>query len=103
MPAKLNGEKKLRREISLRILEGPIIVTLTADGLSFAAKGSRTPLYLSWTDAVLHSKLPESVPAKFYDRPLQFLTQQIQKSQRRKARTSPELTRALGYLLKRPA
>jgi hypothetical protein len=73
MSIKLEPGKKIVREIVLRVANIPIIVTITSEGITIAAKRSRKPLTIEWGRIVDNSMLPDNISAKFYGQPLIFL------------------------------
>ena len=80
MASKLSPDKSLVREIHPRCLPAPVNVTITIEGIVIAPKRSRKPLTISWMDIIQHSQTPENIPAKFFQRPLEFLVAELRKA-----------------------
>ncbi len=68
--------KPVRRELEISDLNGvsgDVVVTLTAHGLSFRAKGKQRELTLNWKEMNKLLVLPMKAPARFSGNPLGWL------------------------------
>ena len=72
MASKLAPGKTIKREIQLRILRDPIVVTLSTEGITIAAKRHKG-INLTWGELIDAAKTPPNVPAKFYGEGFQYL------------------------------
>ena len=79
MASKLSSDKSLVREIHPRCLSAPVNITITTEGIVIAPKRSRKPLTISWMDIIQHAQTPENIPAKFFQRPFEFLVAELHK------------------------
>jgi hypothetical protein len=72
MAAKLALGKSIKREIQLRILPKPVVVELSCEGITVAAKRHK-PVNITWGEIIERSCTPPNVPAKFYKQGLKYL------------------------------
>jgi hypothetical protein len=73
MSTKLVGDQKLRREITIFGIDAPVVVNLSAEGLTFKVKGSKIGVSAPWTAVVNVCNTPDNSPGKLHDRPIAFL------------------------------
>ena len=73
MSAKLNPEQRLKRELRVYGVEGPVIITLTENEVFFKVKGAKTGVCATWSTVVAACDTPDNVPSKLHDKPLEFL------------------------------
>ena len=72
MAAKLASDKHVSRELQLRILDKPVVVTMSVEGITVAAKRHKG-VNITWGEIIDHASTPHNVPAKFYSRGLAYL------------------------------
>jgi hypothetical protein len=93
MPPQIQG-KKLRRSIAIYGIEGLVIATITAEGITFKVQGGKLGICITWDEVVRASTVPAQSPERLQGDPyvfLQWQTQQIRK--RRSKRLLRELQR----------
>jgi hypothetical protein len=76
---KLQGDQKLKRELTIPGISAQVIVTLSAEGLTFKAKGMKLGVHTPWVSAIGAGKTSLSAPHRFFERPLLYLMQQDSK------------------------
>ena len=72
MAAKLAFDKSISREMQLRILTEPVVVTMNNDGITVAAKRHKG-VTITWGELLDHCRTPDNVPAKFHQQAFQYL------------------------------
>ena len=78
MAAKLAADKSIKREIQLRIFPKPVIVTVNVDGVTIGTPRHK-PLFITWGELVTQSSTPPNVPAKFYKKGFEYLSDLMKK------------------------
>jgi hypothetical protein len=86
MAAKLPPDKTITREMQFRFLPAPVNVTLSAEGVTIAAKGCRQHITIDWQTLVDKCRTTSEVPAKFYNQGLELLQHQMKPTVTRLAR-----------------
>ena len=81
MSSRLAPDKSITREMQFRFLPAPVNVTLSAEGVTIAAKGCRQHITLDWQTLVDKCKTMNTVPAKFYNNGLALLQSQMKGKQ----------------------
>jgi hypothetical protein len=76
------GENPLRRLVYVPGL-GDIIASVTKEGITFKAKGTKLGIQTTWSQLVGACTLPENVPDRFANRPYDFLKFQSEEHQKR--------------------
>lgn len=79
MVAKLAPNKPIKRELQLRILTMPLLVTLSTEGITVGAKRHK-PLNITWSEIIDRSTTPDNVPAKLYKQGFKYLISCMEKS-----------------------
>jgi hypothetical protein len=78
LAAKLENGKSITREISLRILGAPVLVTMSNEGITIAAKRHKG-VNITWGELIDASQTPPNVPAKFYKQGFRYLESCLKK------------------------
>lgn len=79
MSTKLRPNSKLVREIQVRGVESPVIVTLTHEGLEMRVQGTRMSVFAPWHRVAAAAGTPGNVPSYLEGKALEFLKYQAQK------------------------
>ena len=82
MAAKLAPGKSISRELQLRIFDAPVIVTMSTEGITLAAKRHK-PINITWGMLVDASATPSNAPAKYNQQPFQYVVDCISRSKKR--------------------
>jgi hypothetical protein len=79
MATQLKEGQQIKREIRVHGVEAPVIVTISQEGITFALKGSRTPLSQNWVQIVQATNTPGNVPSFLAGKPYELLQHQANK------------------------
>lgn len=82
----IEGDKKLRRTVKVYSVEGDTVVTLTANGIEFKAKGAKTGVFATWPDLVKAGTEPSTAKARFHQDPLGYLVWQAAEIAKRRGK-----------------
>jgi hypothetical protein len=91
MSQELREDQKLKRLVRVYGVPGYTEVTITAEGITFKAKGTKVGTSANWTWLAEHSHTPENVPSIYADRPVEFLQHQADMQIRRRAKREAKL------------
>lgn len=75
----LKGDQFIARVIRVHGIEQPVIVLLTAQGISFRVKGSKKAISQNWTQVVNACLTPGNVPSFLAGKPFEFLKHTAEK------------------------
>lgn len=83
MPPKISDDRVLRRELKIYGIENLVVLSITKDGITLKAKGTKLGVTLSWVQLVEACALPNNIPSKFQGRPYEFLKFQAAEHQKK--------------------
>ena len=82
----IEGDKRLRRTVKVYGVEGDTVLTITASGIEFKAKGAKFGVFATWPDLVKSADEPETAKARFHRDPYAYLIWQAEQIAKRKAK-----------------
>lgn len=77
--ATIGPEQTITRVIKVYGIEQPVVLKLTAQGLTMQVKGSRRVVYKSWRGVAEFCDTPADVPSKHYGMPIALLEEEAKK------------------------
>src|SRR5271165_6437682 len=83
MPPKIEEGIILRRELKVYGIEHPVILTVSKDGISLKAKGTKLGVDAPWLNIIGACGTPTNVPSALYHQPYKFLQSQGDAQQKR--------------------
>ena len=91
MATRLQGDKKLRRELIIPGISAPVIVTISSEGLTFKAKSARLGVACDWPRAISACQTPCNCHPRYFGQPFEYLIYQSTKVKHKtpKEKTAP--------------
>ena len=83
MATRLEGDKKLRRELIIPGISVPVIVTMSSEGLTFKAKGARLGVACDWPRSISACLTPFNCHPRFFGHPFEYLIYQSSKAKQK--------------------
>ena len=80
MATRLEGDRKLRRELILPGIAAPVIVTIAPEGLTFKVKGARLGVACDWLRSINACLTPSNCHPRFCGQPFEYLIYQSSKT-----------------------
>ena len=82
----IEGDKRLRRTVKIYGVEGDTVITITASGIEFKAKGAKYGVVSTWPDLVKTAAEPDTAPSRFHRDPYAYLVWQAEQISKRRTK-----------------